>query len=116
MSGKTPGSKKDPKDLRFEEAIDLLETILEQIESGNVGLEESLAQYEKGMKLISRCRALLSKAEQRIAELTGDEKEGLSIRENQVATERWESNGGSPAGAGDRARDANRGENENAPF
>ncbi len=116
MSNKAPGSKKDPKDLRFEEAIEQLEAILEQIESGNVGLEESLAQYEKGMKLIGRCRALLSKAEQRIAELTGDEKEGLTIRENQAAAERWESNGGTPSGTSDRARDQNRGEDQNAPL
>ncbi len=58
--------------LSFEQAIDRLEVIVEQIESGEVGLEEALAQYEQGQTLIKRCRAILEKAEKRIAELTQD--------------------------------------------
>jgi len=54
----------------FEQAIEQLEAITERIESGQVGLEESLKQYEQGMKLIGRCRGILDTAEQRIVELT----------------------------------------------
>ncbi len=53
----------------FEEALAQLETIAEQIEQGKIGLEESIAQYEKGMGLIRQCREILSKAEQRIQQL-----------------------------------------------
>ncbi|MHC4698004.1 MAG: exodeoxyribonuclease VII small subunit [Planctomycetota bacterium] len=53
----------------FEEALARLETIAEQIEQGKIGLEESIAQYEKGMGLIRQCREILSKAEQRIQQL-----------------------------------------------
>jgi len=60
------------KELSFEQAIDTLEDLVEQIESGEIGLEEALAQYEQGQTLIKRCRGILDKAEQRIAELTLD--------------------------------------------
>lgn len=60
------------KPLKFEEAIEQLEAIIEGIESGDVGLEQSLAEYEKGMKLIGQCRGILGRAEKRITELTKD--------------------------------------------
>jgi exodeoxyribonuclease VII small subunit len=58
--------------LKFEDALEQVESIIEQIESGQVGLEESIAQYEQGMKLLSRCQTILSSAQKRIAELTTD--------------------------------------------
>jgi exodeoxyribonuclease VII small subunit len=63
-------SKAKDKPVKFEEAVEQLQAIIEQIESGQVGLEESLAQYERGMKLVAQCRAILATAEKRIAELT----------------------------------------------
>ena len=63
------GANKEPK---FEEAIEQLEAIIDQIEAGQIGLEESITQYERGMKLVSRCQAILGKAQQRIAELTAE--------------------------------------------
>ena len=60
------------KNLSFEQAIDRLEDIVERIESGEVGLEAALEQYEQGQSLIKRCRGILDKAERRIAELTED--------------------------------------------
>ena len=60
----------------FEQAIDKLEDLIEQIESGEVGLEDAIAQYEQGQSLIKRCRSILDRAERRIAELTeGDNGE-----------------------------------------
>lgn len=56
----------------FERAVADLEDIVDQIESGEVGLEEAIARYEQGQKLIQRCRGILDKAERRIAELTED--------------------------------------------
>ena len=53
----------------FEEALEQLETIAEHIEQGKIGLEESIAQYEKGMALVKQCREILSKAEQKIQQL-----------------------------------------------
>lgn len=65
----TPSPDKEPS---FEKAIDKLEDLIEQIESGEVGLEDAIAQYEQGQSLIKRCRGILDKAERRIAELTQD--------------------------------------------
>lgn len=56
--------------LRFEDAMDRLETLIEQIESGEVGLEDAIAKYEQGTALVKRCRTVLDRAEQRITELT----------------------------------------------
>ena len=53
----------------FESMIESLEQIIERIEGGEVGLEQSIAEYEKGMALIKRCREVLKKAEQRVEEL-----------------------------------------------
>jgi exodeoxyribonuclease VII small subunit len=50
----------------FEEAIQELEKILAEIESGNVGLEESLSRYERGTFLIQHCRGVLAQAEKQI--------------------------------------------------
>ncbi len=70
------------KEPRFEEAIEQLETILERIESGEVGLEDCLKEYETGMKLVNHCRTILDRAEKRIIELTPDENGQLTDGES----------------------------------
>ncbi len=50
----------------FENALAELEQILSDIESGEVGLEESLIKYERGNFLIGHCRGVLSRAEKQI--------------------------------------------------
>jgi len=63
----------DLQDLSFEDAIERVEALIEGMESGEVGLEESIGQYEQGTKLLAHCRAILERAEQRIAKLAADE-------------------------------------------
>lgn len=64
----------------FEASMEALEAIIDSIESGEIGLEKSLAEYEKGVELIARCRSILENAEQRVETLrfkaSGDEAEG----------------------------------------
>lgn len=70
---KPPGSSADAggaPDVSFEEALASLERIIDRIESGKVGLEDSIAEYERGVDLLRRCRAILDRAEQRVAELS----------------------------------------------
>ena len=50
----------------FEQAMEKLEGIVERIESGRVGLAESIAEYEQGVKLIKQCRTILDAAEKKI--------------------------------------------------
>ncbi len=55
--------------LTFEQALQQLETIAEQVEGGKIGLEESIGKYEQGMALVKQCRDMLARAEQRIQQL-----------------------------------------------
>jgi len=65
----TDGNQNDLSKLSFEEAIRALSQIVEKIEGGQVPLQESLEQYEKGMRLIAHCRTILQEAEKRIAQI-----------------------------------------------
>lgn len=56
--------------LSFEQALAQVEAIIERIESGEVGLEESLEQYERGVALVNHCRGKLDRAQQRVEDLT----------------------------------------------
>ena len=58
-----------PKD--FESALAELEKIVTQMESGKLGLEESLSAYERGAILLNFCRESLDKAEQQVRVLEG---------------------------------------------
>tara|TARA_Y100001933_G_scaffold94577_1_gene95528 strand:- start:893 stop:1153 length:261 start_codon:yes stop_codon:yes gene_type:complete len=55
--------------LAYEDAVSELEAIVEEIESGDIGLEQSIRRYERGAALLRHCRAILDQAEQRITEL-----------------------------------------------
>jgi exodeoxyribonuclease VII small subunit len=62
--------KTDISKLSFEEAIKTLTEIVTKIEQGQIPLEQSLDQYEKGMGLIRHCRGILQEAEKRIDNIT----------------------------------------------
>jgi len=66
----------DISKLSFEEEIKELTNIVSKIEQGEIPLQDSLAQYEKGMALIKRCREILQKAEKRIEKITEEKKTG----------------------------------------
>ena len=53
----------------FEEAMRQLESIVTQLERGEVSLEESIGLYEKGEALKKRCETLLREAEMRIEKI-----------------------------------------------
>ncbi len=53
----------------YEEAVERVEELIDAIESGEIGLDESLKAFEEGMGLIKTCRARLERAEQRVTEL-----------------------------------------------
>jgi len=65
----------DIEKLGFEQAIKELGQIVEKIEQGQISLEESLGQYERGMTLIKHCREILQKAEKRIEKIAGQEQQ-----------------------------------------
>lgn len=53
----------------FEENLKELETIVAKLESGEVGLDEALELYEKGIKLSAVCKERLETAKQKIETL-----------------------------------------------
>lgn len=59
--------------LTFELAIGQLREIVTRIEQGQIALQDSLDQYEKGMALIKHCRDILQKAEKRIEKISKEE-------------------------------------------
>jgi exodeoxyribonuclease VII small subunit len=63
MSSKT---KPPAAELNFEKAMDRLESIVEQMESGKLALEDLIVCYEEGMNLVKICQDRLTKAEQKI--------------------------------------------------
>jgi exodeoxyribonuclease VII small subunit len=63
-------SKNQPVPKNFEEALAELETILADIEGGDVPLEESLVKYERGQFLVQHCRGVLAQAEKQIEQLS----------------------------------------------
>lgn len=64
MSKKTVSKKKVEFD--FEEALQELEDLVEKMENGNIGLEESLQQFERGVSLTRACQKALLEAEQKV--------------------------------------------------
>ncbi len=62
-----------PEGLSFEQSLARLEQIVRELEEAQLGLDDSLARYELGVRLIKECHARLQAAEQRILLLTGVE-------------------------------------------
>lgn len=58
------------EELKFEKALERLEKIVEDLESGNIPLEDALKKYEEGVKLCRICTQKLSQAETKIESLT----------------------------------------------
>ena len=56
--------------LDFDRALGEVEKIIERIESGQIGLEQSIAEYERGAGLLRQCRDRLVRAEQKVKDLT----------------------------------------------
>lgn len=60
------------KEMKFEQAVEKLEEIVDKLESGEIGLDESLKEYEEGTKLLKFCTAKLDEVEKKIEILVKD--------------------------------------------
>ncbi|MCB1886453.1 MAG: exodeoxyribonuclease VII small subunit [Rhodocyclaceae bacterium] len=69
----------------FEKAIAELEDIVRQMESGDLGLEVSLDQYQRGVALVRQCRGALDDADQRIRQLQEDTLVDLVVTDDGKA-------------------------------
>ena len=73
--------KAEPKSI--EEIFERLESIISNLESGDIPLDKSLALFEQGMTLAETCRVQLNAAEQKVQELMKD-KGGLVDEEDDL--------------------------------
>ncbi len=70
-------AKKTPN---FEKALTDLEALVEDMEQGNLSLEESLKRFEKGIALSTECQQALQNAELKIKQLV--EKNGKLLEQD----------------------------------
>lgn len=80
-------AKKAGQELNFESAMDRLEAIVEQMESGKMLLEELIVRYEEGMKLVKICQERLASAEQRIEIISRNSAGKPIVKDFEPATE-----------------------------
>ena len=76
-------NKKPLQKTTFESALEELEDIADKLESGELGLDESITEFEKGIKLANYCRLKLEEAERKIEIL--QRGEDSTVKPNRVA-------------------------------
>ncbi|MBK0325975.1 exodeoxyribonuclease VII small subunit [Rhodobacteraceae bacterium F11138] len=59
-------------EMSFEQAMKELEAVVDQLERGDVALDESITLYERGAALKKRCEDELKRAEEKVAAITLD--------------------------------------------
>jgi len=73
----------DLDSLTFEECYARLDEVIEALESGARSLEESLALYEKGVRLAEHCEQRLRAAEIRLTEVLDQTQERAAMQDTQ---------------------------------
>ena len=69
---------------KFEESMKKLETIVTELENGNLNLDESVKKFEEGMKIAKQCNNILEDAEKKITILLEEDGE---LKEEKFETE-----------------------------
>ena len=73
-------AKKELGKKKFEEALEDLEKVVEQLESGELSLEGSLAAFEEGVRLVQYCNQKLTEVERKIELLVKDKEGKLQLK------------------------------------
>lgn len=79
MSAKE-AKEKGKKAPRFENLLGELETIVGELEGGQIGLDEALEKYEKGIAALRQCHEVLKAAEKKIEILTKNPEGSFETR------------------------------------
>ncbi len=72
-------AKKEESPMGFEAALKRLETIVEEMESGETDLDTMIASFEEGQKLVKFCTAKLNEVEKKIEKIVTDGNGGVSV-------------------------------------
>jgi exodeoxyribonuclease VII small subunit len=68
------------KDLpNFEKSLEELEALVEQLESGELNLDQSLLQFKRGVELTRHCQSVLEQAQQTVEQLLDPQDEGSAV-------------------------------------
>jgi len=67
------GESRKKKKFKFEQAISELEQIVNRLDSGELSLDEMLADFEAGIKLVKECQRFLNEAQKRVEVLIAEE-------------------------------------------
>jgi exodeoxyribonuclease VII small subunit len=73
-------ARKEQSDKNFETALEDLEQVVEQLESGDLALEDSLAAFEKGVGLAKFCNQKLNEVEKKVELLIKDKEGKLQLK------------------------------------
>ncbi len=74
-------AQKDPiHNKKFESALEDLEQVVEQLESGELSLEDALAAFERGVGLVKYCNEKLNEVEKKIELLVKDKEGKLQLK------------------------------------
>ncbi|AIM24762.1 exodeoxyribonuclease VII small subunit [Melissococcus plutonius] len=67
----------------FEESLNILEEIVQQLERGDVPLEEALTAFQEGMKLSRQCQETLEKAEKTLTKMMTETNDEVLFEESE---------------------------------
>ena len=73
-------ARKEQSDKKFDAALEDLEQVVEQLESGDLALEDSLAAFEKGVGLVKFCNQKLNEVEKKVELLIKDKEGKLQLK------------------------------------
>jgi exodeoxyribonuclease VII small subunit len=68
-------NEKSTKEPDFEQALSDLESLVEQLESGELSLDQSLKQFKRGVELTRHCQGILEQAQQVVEQLIDPDDE-----------------------------------------
>jgi exodeoxyribonuclease VII small subunit len=80
-------SKQPSAALNFESAMDRLEAIVEQMESGKLPLEDLIVRYEEGMNLVKICQERLATTEQKIEIIARNHTGKVAVKDFEPAAD-----------------------------
>ncbi|QDU67242.1 exodeoxyribonuclease VII small subunit [Engelhardtia mirabilis] len=77
MAKNTSNSDGAAEELGFDERLERLESIVSELEAGDLGLEPAIERYTSGIELLKSCHATLAAQRARVEELTADADRAL---------------------------------------
>ena len=72
-------NEKSKQDVGFEQALGELEALVEQLESGELSLDQSLKHFKRGVELTRHCQGILDQAQQVVEQLIDPDDESSAI-------------------------------------